>query len=143
MQYTNFRESKIRIVRSATKQQRYFVVLATEDPTGVNRQCLLMQGKTGKRDTVPLLLYDDSSVKNIVGSVLVRVRDNELCGVIAFASDREAQQVRARYLAGELTCSLITRPISGIQLERGETFLHVIGPAQILTQWEPLQIVLS
>jgi hypothetical protein len=143
MQYTNFRESKIRIVRSATKQQRYFVVLATEDPTGPSNQVLLMQGKTGKRDKVPLLLYDDSSVKNVVGSVLVRVRDNELVGVIGFASDPAAQLVRERYLAGELTCSLITRPISGVQLGRGEVFNGVSGPAQILTQWEPLQVVLS
>jgi hypothetical protein len=143
MQYTDYRESKIRIVRSATKQAKSFAVLADENPTGPSNQVLLMQGKTGKRDTVPLLLYDDSSVKNVVGSVLCRVQEDRLVGVLGFASDPAAQLVRQRYLNGELECSLITKPIAGVQLSHGETFHHVVGPATVLTAWSPIQIVLT
>jgi hypothetical protein len=142
MLYTNFKESKVKIVRSATKQQRYFVVLATEDPTGPNRQVLLMAGRQG-REKVPLCYPDPDSVRHIVGSVLCRIRDAELVGVIGFASDEAAQLVRARFLAGELLVSLITKPLAGVELMRGEVFNGVTGPAQILTQWEPLQVVLG
>jgi hypothetical protein len=142
MQYTNFLESKIRICRQATKQQRYFVVLADENPRGENREVLLMAGRQGKSQ-VPLIYGDPDTVRSIVGSVLCRIRDNELCGVIGFASDPAAQQVRDKYLNGELECSLITKPIAGVQLSRGEQFHHVVGPAVVLTEWSPIQVVLS
>jgi hypothetical protein len=142
MQYTNFRESKIRICRTATKQQRYFVVLATEDPTGPNRQVLLMQGRQGK-ERVPLIFGDPDTVRSIIGSCLCRLQEDRLVGVLGFASDPAAQLVRARYLAGELSLQLITKPIAGVELLRGEVFHHVTGPAVVLTQWEPLQVVLG
>jgi hypothetical protein len=141
MQYTNFLESKIRICRTATKQAKSFCILATEEQTGPNNQVLLMTGRQGK-ERVPLIFGDPDTVRSVIGSVLCRLQEDRLVGVIGFASDHQAQLVRERYLAGELTCSLITRPISGVQLERGEQFLHVTGPAQVLTSWEPLQVVL-
>ena len=132
----------VRIVRKAEKQSGSFAVLATEEPSGPQRQVLLMTGKTG-RDKIPLLLGDDSTVANIVGSVMVRTQEQRLVGVIGFASDSEAQAIRARYLAGELKLHLTTRPITGMELRRGESFSGVAGPAVVLTQWEPLQCVLE
>jgi len=101
-----------------------------------------MSGRQG-RERIPIVLNSDSSVSNIVGSALARVQGERLVGVLGFASDTAAQATRARYEAGELSLNLITRPISGIELMRGETFLGHIGPATILTQWQPLQIVLD
>ena len=134
--------SDITIVRKAVTQKGSFAILATEEPIGPQRQVLLMVGKTG-RDKIPLVLGDDSSVSHIVGSVLVRVQDQRLVGVIGFASDHDAQAIRQRYLAGELTLHLTTRPLTGIELRAGESFSGVSGPATVLTQWEPLQCVLG
>lgn len=134
--------SNIVIVRKATKQSGSFAVLADEQPSGDQRQVLLMAGRQG-RERIPLVLNDDTSVANIVGSVRVRVQEQRLVGVIGFASDPAAQTIRARYLAGELVLHLTTRPIAGIELRKGETFQGVNGPAVVLTAWEPLQAVLG
>jgi hypothetical protein len=140
MKYHRF--ENVRIVRKASTQKPSFAILANEQPSGPNRQVLLMVGKQG-RDKIALLHPDDSSVSHIVGSCLVRVQDQRLVGVLGFASDTAAQAIRQRYLAGELTLELITSPIAGIELKRGESFNGVFdGPAVVLTQWEPLQCVL-
>ncbi len=134
--------SDIKIVRKAAKQSGSFAVLATEEPRGDRREVLLMQGKTG-REKVPLIYGDDSTVANIVGSVLVRTQAERIVGVIGFASDDAAQSVREQYLAGELSVNLTTRPIAGVELRASESFHGVDGPAMVLTQWEPLQIILD
>ncbi len=130
------------LVRKAAKQSGSFAVLADEQPTGEQRQVLLMQGRQG-RDRVPLVLNDDSTVANIIGSVLCRVQDVRLVGVLGFASDSQAQATREQYLAGGLSLHLITNPVAGVELQRGESFHGFAGPAQVLTKWEPLQVVLS
>ena len=134
--------SDIKIVRKAEKQQGSFAVLATEEPRGERREVLLMTGKIG-RDRVPLVLGDDSTVANIVGSVLVRTQSERLAGVLGFASDSHAQAIRDQYLAGELSINLITKPVTGVELRTGENFQGVVGPAVVLTKWEPIQVVLS
>ena len=132
--------SDITIVRKAVTQKGSFAVLATEELKSV--QVLLMQGKQG-RDRIPIVYPDDKSVAHIMGSCLVRTRGQELCGVLGFASDHDAQATRERYLAGELTLHLTTKPIAGIELRAGERFHNVDGPATVVTQWEPLQVVLG
>ncbi len=133
--------SDIKIIRKAERRSGSFAVLATEAPTGEQRQVLLMTGKVG-RERLPLVLNDDSTVANIVGSVLVRTQTDRLVGVIGFATDDAAQAVRDQYLAGELTINLTQQPVSGIELRAGERFHGVDGPAVVLTQWEPMQVVL-
>ena len=135
-------ETPIVIARKASKQSGSFAVLATEEPSGPQRQVLLMTGRQG-RDRIPLVMGDDSTVANIVGSVLVRAQENRLVGIVGFATDDQAQAVRERYFAGELTLNLVTKPVAGIELHEGETFSGVAGPATVLTQWEPLQCVLD
>lgn len=69
-----------------------------------------------------------------------------LCGVkneSGFASDQTSQAIRQRYLNGELSVHLVTSPKAGVELKRGENFQGVTGPATILTEWEPLQVVLE
>ncbi len=100
-----------------------------------------MDGRQG-RDRIPLVLNDDSTVTNIVGSVLCGVQDQRLVGVLGFASDSQAQAIRSRYLNGELSVNLITKPITGVELRVGERF-YVDGPAVVLTQWEPLPGLLT
>jgi hypothetical protein len=133
---------QVTIVRKAVRQSKSFVVLADELPTGDNRQVLLMVGRQG-RDKVPLVLSDDSTVRHIVGSVMCRIQGQQLVGVVGFASDTQAQEVRDRYTAGKLAANLITNPIAGVELMRGESFHGVTGPAMVLTQWEPIQVVLD
>ena len=128
------------IVRKATKQAGSFAVLATEQLIG--GQVLLMAGRMG-RDRIPIVYPDDKSVAHIMGSCLVRTRGQELCGVLGFASDYDAQATRERYLVGELTLQMTTKPIAGVELRRGESFSGVDGPACVVTQWEPLQVVLG
>lgn len=130
------------IVRKSVKQVGSFAILATEEPTGPQRQVLKMDGRQG-RDKVPIVFPDDSSVKNIKGSALLRTRTNELVGVLGFASDADSQAIRAKYLAGEFALHVVTQPIEGLELRAGEVFNQVTGPATILTKWEPLQIVLE
>jgi len=101
----------------------------------------LMVGRQG-RERIPVVLESDSSVKNIVGSCLCRTQTDKLIGVMGWATDDDAQAARERYEAGELVLHLITKPISGVELRAGETFQGVAGPAMVLTQWGPLQIVL-
>ena len=134
--------SDIKIVRKAEKQKGSFAVLATEEPRGERREVLLMQGKVG-RERIPLVLSDDSTVANIVGSVLVRTQADRLVGVVGFASDSRAQAIRDQFLAGALSIDLITSPVTGVELRTGERFYSVDGPAVVLTEWEPLQVVLS
>jgi hypothetical protein len=130
------------IVRTATKQQRTYITLADELPRGDRREVLLMAGMQG-RDQVPLLLGDDSSVKHIVGSVRVRVQGDKLVGVLGFAQDDEAQAIRERYLAGELTASVVASPITGVEVRKGEQFHGVDGPATVMTSWKLLQVALE
>lgn len=130
------------IVRKAVKQSKSLAVLATEEPTGEQRQVLLMVGRQG-RERIPVVLNDDSTVANIVGSCLVRSQTDRLVGVMGWATDSDAQAARARYEAGELSLHLTTKPITGVELRAGETFQGVTGPAMVLTAWEPLQVVLS
>jgi hypothetical protein len=132
----------VRIVRKAEKQSGSFAVLATEEPTGPQRQVLVMNGKQG-RDKIPLVFPDDSSVAHVVGSVLVRVQEQRLVGVVGFAKDEAAQAVRQRYAAGEYKLHLVTSPITGVELRSGERFSGVDGPAVVVTAWEPLQAVLG
>ena len=130
------------LVRRAAKQAKSFAVLATEQPSGERRQVLLMVGKEG-REKIPILIGEDASVRNIVGSALVRTQADRLVGVLAFATDSQAQATRDRYERGELILHLITRPIAGVELMHGETLHWVAGPAVVLTRWEPLQIILG
>ncbi len=141
MEY-QYHETSIVIVRKASKQAGSFAILADEQPSGPQRQVLLMVGRQG-RDKIPLVMGDDSTVANIVGSVLVRTQEQRLVGVVGFASDSSAQAIRSRYLAGELALHLTTSPIAGVELRAGERFSGVDGPAVVLTQWEPLQCVLG
>jgi hypothetical protein len=131
----------VRVVRKAVASGGALLELANEEPTGPNRQVLLMAGREG-RDKVPLLVNDDTSVANIVGSVMLRTQGQRLVGILGWATDKRATDVKQRYLAGELVPNLITEPIAGIELRRGEFFGAVDGPAIVLTSWEPLQCVL-
>jgi len=134
--------SPITWVRRASKQAKTFAVLADESPSGDNRQVLLMSGRQG-RERIPIVLNSDSSVSNIVGSALARVQGERLVGVLAFASDPAAQSTMAEYESGKLQLSLVTKPLTAIELKRGESFLGHNGPCLICTEWSPLQIVLS
>lgn len=133
----------IAIIRKAEKQSGSYAVLATEEPSGEQRQVLVMDGMTTNRDRIPVLIGDDITVRAIVGSVVIRTQGQQLVGVLGFASDKAAQEVRQRYLAGELTVNLITNPIAGVEISRGQTFRGVDGPAIVLTKWEPLHVALE
>lgn len=134
---------QIRIVRKAETQKGSFAVLATEAPRGERREVLLMAGMTSARDRIPVLIDGDESVRCIVGSVLLRTQGQQLSGVVGFASDKAAQAIRERYLRGELIPHLVTEPLTGVELSRGQQFQGISGPAQVLTSWRPLQVVLE
>lgn len=142
MQYMHLESTSIKIVRKAVASGGALVELATEEPTGPNRQVLTMAGREG-RDKVPLLVNDDTRVSNIIGSVMLRTQGQRLVGVLGWATDQQATEVKQRYLAGKLTANLISEPIAGIEVRRGESFSGVAGPALVVTQWRALQVLLT
>ena len=145
MRYQYYNREALRpiaLVRRAVKQAGSYAILATQEPRGERREVLLMIGREG-RERIPIVLENDKSVANVVGSCLARVQGEQLAGVLGFASDTAAQHARQRYTAGELTLNLITNPIAGVELTAYECFHGVDGPALVLTAWSPIQVVLS
>jgi hypothetical protein len=140
MKYHRF--ENVRIVRKASTQKPSFAVLANEEPSGANRQVLLMVGRQG-RDKIALVHGDDSTVANVVGSVMLRTQGGELVGIFGFASDASAQQVKRRYQSGELVPNLVSNPIAAVEVPKRQSFNGCDGPAMVVTQWEALQVVLT
>ncbi|MEZ6080817.1 MAG: hypothetical protein R3C56_35635 [Pirellulaceae bacterium] len=117
-------------------------MLATEEPRGERREVLLMQGKVG-RERIPLVLSDDSTVANIVGSVLVRTQADRLVGVVGFASDSRAEllEISSWTAAPQYRLDHHSRHRSGAAYWRA--VLQCGRSRRSANQWEPLQVVLS
>src|SRR5690606_23421787 len=98
------------------------VVVATENPVRrfddesgqVVNEVLLMDGieLRGGRDQIPIVdSHNDTTVRNILGSIQrlrVDLTNGELYGVPMFASDPDAQTIKARMSEGHITDFSIT-----------------------------------
>ena len=140
-----------RVERKATTE-RPRVVLATEaavkrqTPTGIVDEVLLMAGIVWRYGPprIPLLAGDESSVRNIVGSVRnLRVLERQLVGDIYFASDPQAQSVASKFADGFLTSvEVIHAPVEILDIPAGRTSdyggISLSGPAALIVRWRPL-----
>lgn len=142
------------IIRKAAGQEtkgRLSAVLATE--AGILRQddffgavvpeILLMEGFEQRENhtSIPLLLSPKAdTVRNIVGSIRsMRVVDNQLLGVIYFASDAKAQAIEGKVRDGHLTnLELTTQPLDGVRIDRGQVWRGLTGPCNAITRWFPI-----
>ncbi len=146
-----------RVMRFANAASESRVVVATETPVErfdesrntVIREVLLMEGvsfRSGKKQIPIVDSHDDSTVRNIYGSVRDLAVDRaagELGGVPVFASDEDSQTIAKRVEEGHITDFSITAlPLEGIFVSAGETYttsrgVTIEGPANIITRWEP------
>jgi hypothetical protein len=132
-------------------------VIATENPIErwddksqqVINEVLLIDGMELRagRDQMPIVdSHDDSSVRNILGSIQQLKVDRstgELYGVPVFASDPDAQTIQARMNEGHITdFSITAQPLESLFIPRGQSFTTargavIDGPAVIHTRWQP------
>lgn len=129
-------------------------VIATETPVqiydpqrGELKQILLMDGvkfRNGKRQLPIVDSHNDKTVRNVFGSIRnITIEGDQLVGVAEFASDEESQVVATRYSEGHLNDFSIDAVILERQyIPHGQTYttkrgVVVVGPAEVVTSWEP------
>lgn len=145
------RSAAIAIPAAGVKQRSKTVVLATEQPVQrwddsrytVVSEVLLLSGIQFRNDRKALPLVDSgdvSSVRNIIGSVRnIRIDRGQLLGDVVFARDAKAQAVAQKFQDGHLNdFSVISSPIELLEVQSGQKWKHVDGPANIVTRWVPL-----
>ncbi len=144
-------------VMRQSKPKPFWVALADESPVARNvdghtvNEFLLVYGCEfrGGKDRIPLLRGDDSTVRNVVGSVTgLRPSDGKLWGMLQFASDNAAQSVMRDYDAGFFShVEILHDPIEGFEV--GPDAQHTYdgrvfrGPCVVITRWQPIQARLA
>lgn len=145
------------VLRMVDVKQPTRAVIATEHPVQrwdeaskqVVNEVLLMEGVElrGGRDQIPIVdSHDDTTVRNILGSIQRLQIDHgtgEMYGVPVFASDEDAQTIRARMEEGHITdFSITAQPLESVFVPAGKVFttsrgVDIEGPAIIHKRWQP------
>jgi hypothetical protein len=148
--------STSQVMRSVNRRTERVVVIATETPVdrwdekrGLYREVLLMSGVRfrGGRNQIPIVdSHDDSTVRNILGSVRNLTVDNstgELYGEDHYSQTLDAKDTATKIAEGHITdFSITAMPLDGVWIDRGQTYTTdrgetIEGPAHIITLWEP------
>jgi hypothetical protein len=131
------------------------VVTATETPVekfddkrGLYREVLLMSGiemRAGKTSIPIVDSHDSTTVRNVLGSLRnLTVLNGEFGGEAFFAKDTESQVAYEKLKEGHLTDFSITAiPHEILEVRAGQEYTTttgdvVIGPADIVTRWTPI-----
>ncbi len=132
------------------------VVTATENPIDrwddsrqmVVAEVLEMDGMTMRPGSTQIPIvdsHDTSTVRNVLGSLRnLSIEGDEFGGVAYFASDDESQRAYGKLLEGHITdFSITAQPNEVLELKAGQTYTtsrgtEVIGPANVITSWTPL-----
>jgi len=145
----------IRIQRLMARPKDGRAVIATETPIDVwdserrqmIRQVLLMDGVRFRNDKRQLPIvdsHDESTVRNVFGSIRnIDIQDGQLVGDPDFASDPDSQVVRVRFEEGHLNdFSIDATILARMYIHDGQQYttsrgVVIVGPAEIVTAWEP------
>lgn len=132
------------------------VVTATENPVErwderrgeVIQEVLEMDGmnlRSGATQIPIVDSHDTSTVRNVLGSLRnLSTTGDEFGGVAHFASDDESQRAYGKLLDGHITdFSITAQPNEVLELRTGQTYTTsrgtvVTGPANVITNWTPL-----
>jgi hypothetical protein len=145
------------VLRIADTSKPLRVVIATENPVQrwddetkqVVNEVLLMDGVEfrGGRNQIPIVdSHNDKTVRNIFGSIRgiqIDHSNGELYGVPEYASDGEAQTIRARMEEGHITdFSITAQPLESLFIPKGSAYttsrgVLIEGPALIHKRWQP------
>jgi hypothetical protein len=132
------------------------VVTATENPVErwdesrgmVVAEVLEMDGmqlRPGARQIPIVDSHDTSTVRNVLGSLReLNITGDEFGGTAYFASDDESQRAYKKLVEGHITdFSITAQPNEVMELRAGQTYTtsrgtEVVGPANVITNWTPL-----
>jgi hypothetical protein len=132
------------------------VVTATENPVErwdesrgmVVAEVLEMDGmqlRPGAKQIPIVDSHDTSTVRNVLGSLReLNITGDEFGGTAYFASDDESQRAYKKLVEGHITdFSITAQPNEIMELRAGQSYTtsrgtEVIGPANVITNWTPL-----